>query len=139
MRADLATKEWLNAFQDEINSSSSFEEAGGRWEAQLGLGFLPDEHDARTRYVVLNLHEGQCEKAEFADEETFEECPYRLSGPWDRWAQLAAGRLEPLKAIVLKRIELGGDLLRMAVHLPAAKALLECACRVTAREDEPAT
>jgi putative sterol carrier protein len=139
VQADIATDEWLKAFKDEINDSSSFEEQGRRWDASLGLAFLPDEHDARSRYVVLELHDGRCGRAEFVPEGEYEKSSYRLSGPWDRWRQLTEGRLEPLKAIVLKRIDFGGDLLRMATFLPAAKALLECACRVTSRADEHAS
>ncbi|MDX1510675.1 MAG: SCP2 sterol-binding domain-containing protein [Nitriliruptorales bacterium] len=139
MQAELATDDWLTAFQEAINESSTYHQAGERWDSRLGLAFLADEQHDDNRYVVLELREGRCERAEFVTADEFERSTYRLAGPWTRWQQLANGRLEPLKAIVLKRIEVVGDLLRIAGFLPAAKALLECACSVTKHSDEPAT
>lgn len=139
VQAQLATDDWLVALKDEINRSSDYHQAGGRWESSLGLAFLSDEHDDRDAYVVLDLRDGRCEHAALVSEEEYRESTYRLAGSWERWLQLAGGRLEPLKAIILKRLEFGGDLLRMAGFLPAAKALLECACRVTEHADESVT
>ena len=137
MQAELATDDWLTAFKEAINESSTYHQAGERWDSRLGLAFLADDQHAGDRYVVLELRDGRCERAEFVSEEEFERSTFRLAGPWGRWQQLASGRLEPLKAIVLKRIEVVGDLLRIAGFLPAAKALLECACSVTKRDEEP--
>jgi putative sterol carrier protein len=139
VQAQLATDDWLVALKEEINRSSDYHQAGGRWDSSLGMAFLADEHDDRDAYVVLDLREGRCERAAFVSEDQYRQSTYRLAGPWDRWHQLCGGRLEPLKAIILKRLEFGGDLLRMAGFLPAAKALLDCACRVTDQVDEPIT
>lgn len=127
---ELGTQAWLDAFRDAVNSSERYRETAQGWRWPVGLAFLGAADGASTRHVHLDLYEGVCRRAEVVDEDVFATATFRILGPYDRWSQILDGRLEPMKALVLKRLRLEGDLLTVLRYMPAAKALLECTCRI---------
>lgn len=122
----LGTQPWLDAYREAINASESYARAGQGWRWPLGLGFLGDT-SAATRFAVLDLHDGSCRSAQVVDEVAFEAAPFKISASYSRWEQVMEGVLEPMRALLLKRLDCGGDTLTVIRFLPAAKAMLEAA------------
>lgn len=126
---ELGTEPWLRALQRRLNESDAYHRAAAGWRWPLGLGFLA-EGDAPTRLARLSISAGHCEEISLVDQDEFDEIPFALRGPYSSWARVAEGGIEPMKAIVLKRIEFRGDTLVAMKYLPAAKELLACACEL---------
>lgn len=126
--AVIGSEQWLAAVRDAINASDVFRERAAGWDSPVGLAFR--DADGADRHVLLHLVDGACEQAEVVDAESFEAAEIRIAGPVDRWYRVLTGRMDPLRCLVLHRLELVGDPLRVVKFLPAAKALLAAAVTV---------
>jgi putative sterol carrier protein len=84
----------------------------------------------RDRFGVLDLHDGQCRGAVATDRRGFEQAPFRLSAPYDRWDRLLHGRGDAMRGILLGEVRLDGDRLTGLRYLPAAKAMLDAMASV---------
>lgn len=125
----LGTREWAHAVCAAVNESDAYREAAAGWRWPLSLCF-EGEGDVATGYVRFDLQDGRCRGADVCDREAFGDSPFRISGPYARWGQVLEGGVEPMKALLLRRLRLEGDLLTAMRYLPAAKALIECASGV---------
>lgn len=127
---ELGTAAWLRSVADAINASETCRERAGGWRWPLGLGFLDPTDGARDRYGVLDLHDGTCRGAVACDVAAFEQAPFRLSAPYDRWDRLLHGHMDPMRCMLLGDVQLDGDRLTALRYLPAAKALLDAMATV---------
>ena len=131
MSVELGTSEWVAAFRDSLNASDAYHRAAAGWHWPVALRFAAEgDWTDGDRYVWLDLHEGTCRAAEVVDADRYGDAPFRFAAPYSRWMQIIHGTLEPIKGIVLHRLKLEGDLLTVFRFMPAAKAMLECACRI---------
>lgn len=123
----LGTASWLSEIQDAINASDSFRDRASAWNEPLALGL---DGANGSWFARLHLADGRCERVEVVDEEDFLDAKVRIRGPEDRWEQVLTARVDPLRCLLLHRLELVGDPLRTMKFLPAAKALLSACASV---------
>lgn len=127
---ELGTSAWLQAAMEAINASDTYRLRGAGWRWPLGLGFRDPAEEGRDRFGVLDLHDGQCRGAVATDRRAFEQAPFRLSAPYDRWDRLLRGRGDAMRGILLGDVHLDGDRLTALRYLPAAKAMLDAMASV---------
>jgi putative sterol carrier protein len=133
----LGTQPWLDAVREAINASEDYANAANDWDWPVGLAFR-GEGDVPTRLCVLDLVAGVCRDATVADEATFAAAPFRISASLDRWLEVLEGRFEPMRALVLHRLQCEGDRLTLVRHMACAKALLEAVRTVEVEVPAPA-
>lgn len=125
--AVIGSDEWLDEVCRAVNASTTFRERARGWHQPVGLGF---EDHGKAWWAMLHLDDGMCTGAEAVDHDTFAAAELRISGSVDRWLRLLTGGIDPLRCLMLQRLELVGDPLRTLKFLPAAKALLAAAVSV---------
>ncbi len=125
--AELGTQAWLDDFCARANDDFSTAIEG--WDWGVGLAFLADG-DRPTRHAYLDIQAGTCVGAREVDEDTFAAAPIRISGTYERWDRVLQGDLDPMRALLLRKLRLSGDLTTLLQHHDAAAALIRCACRV---------
>lgn len=123
---EVGTQDWAEALRDVANRLPLLRDLSGGLSATVGLAFLEDEHHP-TRRAIVRIDAGVVVEAREADEPSFDEADVRLSAACDTWGSILEGAIEPLRAIVLKRIRMDGDRLVLLRFLPTAKALIEAA------------
>ena len=123
---ELGTQAWLDAYQRLANDSATFETASAGWEWPMGLAFLAQD-DLPTRLCMLDVADGCCGGARVVDQEEFDQAPFRISGTYDRWDHVLSGQLDPIKALMLRKLKLQGDLTTVIKYHDAAKELIRCA------------
>jgi putative sterol carrier protein len=133
------TQPWADAFRDAINGDAGYRAAGAGWAWPLALVLEPV---AEYGYpaggaVQLELSRGQCDGAR-AVEPAAVTAPYALRGDYAAWKSIVRGELDPVTAVMTRRLTLAsGSLTTLMMHTRSAKALVECARHVdTAFPDE---
>jgi len=128
--------EWAAAFKQAIDQSQAYRQAAATWthgavalvvKADAALG-LPDEIG-----LWLDLASGVCSAAKIVTGAEAEKAPFCIRGDYARWKSVLTKELDPIKAMMQKKLELKGLMTVIVKYVNASKELVECATRVPTR------
>ncbi len=128
---EVGTEAWARALRDAANVHPLLRELCAGFTATVGLGFLEDESHP-TRRVVVEVADGVIDDVRPVAEDEFDRAEVRLSGTCEAWETVLGGLTEPLRALVLRRIDTQGDRLVLLRAMPTMKALIEAAKQLDA-------
>ncbi len=111
-----------DAWRKAIGESEAFQKEGEQWKIRLGL-------IAGEKGILLDLEGGGCRSATaLSSEETVARADAVFSASEETWRALIEGRENMVGAVMGGKVQLPkGDLLSLASHAGAAKALLDAA------------
>ena len=132
--------EWAAEFKKQVQSSAAYKQAAATWtfgpvalltraDPSIGLG--------EDIGMWLDIDRGQCSDVRVVPKAEAEKAPFCISGDYARWKSVLRKELDPLKAMMQKKLELKGQMTTIVKYVNASKELVECATRVpTAFLDE---
>ncbi len=130
--------EWIRALQEELNSSPAYAQAAADWEGDFYFIIEPEEEAGQPTIYYADLWHGRCRQVGRVTDESEYAPQFRLSAPLSAWKAVVQGRLDPVPAIMGRKIRLQGDLGRILRGLGASRELIACLRRVpTEFPDEP--
>jgi putative sterol carrier protein len=136
MAFDFPSPEWANEFKKVLDSSAGYRDAGKDWthgavalvvKADAGLG-IPEDIG-----LWLDLERGSCRDARIVNRAEAEKAPFCIAGEYARWKSVIKNELDPIKAMMQKKLELKGQMTIIVKYVNASKALVECATHVPTR------
>jgi putative sterol carrier protein len=125
--------EWTNDFKQALDRSASYKAAGATWthgavalvvRKDPAIG-LPDDIG-----LWLDLHQGVCREARIVDSAEAQKAPFCITGEYSRWKSVIKKELDPIKAMMQKKLELKGQMTTIVKYVNASKELVECATQV---------
>jgi len=125
--------EWVGAFKQAIDASPGYRAAGAQWthgpvalvvKADPAIGLAEDIG------LWLDLHAGACRDARIVDRAEAEKAPFCIAGEYARWKSVLRKEIDPIKAMMQKKLELKGQMTLIVKYVNASKELVECATRV---------
>jgi putative sterol carrier protein len=132
---DFATPAWADAFRAEIERSAAYRKAGSGW-THGAVVFLVRAAPAlgvpSPIALWLDLERGHCKEAKIVGEAEGARAPFCITGEYRDWKAVVRRELDPIKAIVTRRLSLRGSLFTLMRYVPAAMELVACALRVPA-------
>ena len=125
--------EWVADFKQVLDRSPGYKAAGATWthgavalvvrkDAAIGL---PDDIG-----LWLDLHQGACREARVVDAAEAAKAPFCITGEYARWKSVLRKELDPIKAMMQKKLELKGQMTTIVKYVNASKELVECATQV---------
>lgn len=125
------TRAWADAFCDAINASEPYRAAARDWARPVALVLEPAPALGYPAPVALRLDlaAGRCRGVDILPGGTVA-ADFVLTGPWEAWRALLTGQLDPVMALVRRRITARGSLATIVRYAGAARALIECAREV---------
>ncbi len=125
------TQAWVDAFRDAIESSESYREAaqGWLWPLALVMEPAPELGFPRAVGILLELERGRCHGARVVVGDDVD-APFVIRGEYAVWKEIMLGELDPVAAVMHRRLRLDGSLTTMIRHARAAKELTACAAAV---------
>src|SRR5690606_12978882 len=78
----------------------------------------------------LDLNQGVCREARMVSRAEAEKAPFCIAGDYARWKSVIRKELDPIKAMMQKKLELKGQMTIIVKFVNASKELVECATRV---------
>ncbi len=118
------TAEWTAALCEALNNSDAYANAPQKWEGDLRLAI--DD----TGAVYLDLWHGACRKAEFTPDPATVQADFVISGSLTQWTSILNGQMDPIQALVKRKLKLKGNLVMIMKNVKAAQELVACAARL---------
>jgi putative sterol carrier protein len=132
--------EWAAEFKKAVQTSTAYKQAAATWtfgpvalltKADPALGLAEDVG------MWLEIEHGNCSDVRVVTRAEAEKAPFCISGEYARWKSVLKKELDPIKAMMQKKLELKGQMTTIVKYVNASKELVECATRVpTAFLDE---
>jgi len=128
------TQAWADAFRARVNESPEYRQAAKRWHGPLALVLEPSPHHGfpTPRALVLEFDGRGCIRAD-AETTDHVDAPFVITGDYRSWKRIMRGELDPIAAIVRRRLHLHGSLAKVLLHARAAKTLIACATTIPTR------
>lgn len=122
---------WVEAWAGEIRSSEEYRQAAQRWQWPLMFVLRAGHPDLPESRVYLDLFRGECREARLGTPEDDAGAAFVLTADSEGWKEVLEGRLDPVAAIMQGRVKLAkGNVMALAMHTAAARALVQTATRV---------
>jgi len=122
------TPEWAQIFGEIIDGDAEYTAAAKTWEGALTLVIQakPEAGLDEDISVVLDLWHGDCRSVKILPREEAAKAPYVMTGSLDIWKAVAQGKTDAIKATMMGKIKLKGDMANVVRHVKASKRLAEC-------------
>ena len=78
----------------------------------------------------LEIDRGNCTAVRVVPGAEAEKAPFCITGDYARWKSVLRKELDPLKAMMQKKLELKGQMTTIVKYVNASKELVECATQV---------
>ncbi|HXU72837.1 MAG TPA: SCP2 sterol-binding domain-containing protein [Polyangia bacterium] len=132
--------EWAEEFKKQVQQSSAYKQASATWTfGPVALLTRADPTIGLPEAIGmwLEIDRGNCTAVRVVPGAEAEKAPFCITGDYARWKSVLRKELDPLKAMMQKKLELKGQMTTIVKYVNASKELVECATRVpTAFLDE---
>ena len=122
--------EWINALSRLLNESESYEQSAKDWEGDFIFVVEPDGAFSETAHLFLGLRHGKSTGAALlasADERPAE---YMITAPYGTWRKVIDGELDPIQGMMMRKLKLEGNLMKIMRYPKAAKEIVSCCALV---------
>jgi putative sterol carrier protein len=122
------TPEWGQIYGEIVDGDAEYKAAAKTWEGALTLVIQakPEVGLDEDISVVLDLWHGDCRSVKILPKEEAAKAPYVMTGSLDTWEAVAKGKTDAIKATMLGKIKLKGNMANVVKHVKAAKRLADC-------------
>ena len=127
--------EWVQAFEAKLNNDERYATVASKWEGDTLFEIGPDPVDEsqQTRSIYLDLWHGKCRAAHIVDEDhPLTGVPtFTLSAPLANFAKILEGKLDPMQAMLTRKLRVSGNMVYMMRNVPVVLDFVRCAKEVT--------
>lgn len=124
---DFGTLAWVTRLQEALNASEGYAEAAKNWEGDFY--FVIEAEDTfvdQDIYMYLDLWHGKCRAVDVPTAKDTYEPEFLLAGSVKSFKQVIDGNLDPIKAIMTRKLKLKGNMAKVMRNVKAANQLVYC-------------
>jgi putative sterol carrier protein len=130
--ADFPSPEWLQALKDMLNSDEKYGHTARNWEGDMRFILEHDGTHPETVWMYIDLWHGKCRDAFFETSGNADRKPaFTLKAPFDNFARVLKGELEPMQALMTRKLGVQGNLAVLMRSVPTVIEFVRCAKAVT--------
>ena len=134
MTETFPSPEWLNALQQKLNSDAHYNEVARKWEGDLVFDIQASGKLHAPLMMYLDLWHGQCRGVDYgADPEKHAEPAFILRSPYDNFAAIVRGKLDPMTAMLTSKLKVVGSMSYMMRNVPTILDFVRCAREITSQ------
>ena len=121
-----ATDAWIKRLGEECNKSMVYREAARDWEGDLYFVVEAEGRLEKNVYMYLDIYHGECRQAFVPEDYTALNPEFWISGSLSAWREVTEKKMDPLKALLTRKLSLKGSMTKMMRVSKAAEALVNC-------------
>jgi putative sterol carrier protein len=125
------TKEWLQSFQEKLNTDSQYAQIARNWEGDVVLTVNPGNNLEDGVAVYFDLWHGKCRQAFFVENNLDKEVAIMLKGEYDDYLRILNGDLNPMQALLTRKLSVQGNMGLLMRNVPTVLDFVRCAQEVT--------
>ena len=129
--ARFPSDEWVTEYAQKLNENKNYEEAARTWEGDFLFVVTPDEGLDREYVVYLDLWHGKCRDAYIVEEGKQVKSAFTLRGPYENYVRLLAGELDPMQALLTRKLSVQGNMAVLMRNVPTVLDFVRCCKEIT--------
>jgi len=124
--------EWLNALREKLNTDGRYNQIARNWEGDLVFDIQPGGKLTHGITMYLDLWHGRCRGVEYSlDPEHHWKPRFVLRSPYDTFAAILQGKLDPMTAMLTSKLKVEGSLGYMMRNVPTVLDFVRCGREIT--------
>ena len=125
---------WLQTFKDILNSDEHYAHIARKWEGDIMFNIDSGGPLIAPAQLYLDLWHGACRNAFVVDQESpFDSKPaFILSASYDNFVRVLKGDLDPVQAMVTRKLRVQGSMAYMMRNIPVVLDFVRCAREIDA-------
>ncbi len=129
--AEFLSEEWLNSFEEKLNTDDRYAEIAKNWEGDINLQIAPGNHLAETVTVYFDLWHGKCREAYFVEDGNQKDAAFALNAKYEDYVRILTGDLHPMQAMLTRKLNVQGNMALLMRNVPTVLDFVRCAQEVT--------
>ncbi|PSQ18835.1 sterol carrier protein [Halobacteriales archaeon QS_8_69_26] len=125
---------WITAWQEHLNDSDEYAEAGEGWGVDFEGSFLFEVTPAgaldEPMYFYVDPHDGEIREARVVDDPESVDYGFRYTGDFDSWKKLIQGEVGAIDGLMGGDFEVDGDMQKVLQYSQAATVMTGAAAEI---------
>ncbi len=126
MKLAFPSEAWAKQLQEELNKSQDYAEAAATWEGDFYFIVDAGQGVAEEAVMYLDLWHGKCREACMVASKADKTPEFVISAPLAAWKQVIGRKIDPIQALVTRKLKLQGNMLKIMKSVKAANELVRC-------------
>lgn len=122
--------EWLEQFKNELNRSEAYASAAKSWEGDFHFIVKPGDGLKAPVKFYLDLWHGKCREAHIVTGTERKRSEFTITGSLDTYRQIITKKLDPIEALMKRKLEIHGNMLKVLRAVKATLELVNCCTRI---------
>jgi putative sterol carrier protein len=122
---------WLQALMEKLNTDEKYAQVAKNWEGDMVFQISPGGNLAQPVTFYLDLWHGKCREAFVVDDQIANKPVFTLIAPYDNYARLLQGEVEPMQALLTRKIAVQGNMAVLMRSVPTVLDFVRCCREVT--------
>ncbi len=127
MSAIFPSADWLKALEDKLNSDEQYARIAKNWEGDYYFIIEPEGILKEQIVFYLDLWHGKCRSTEVVTELSKYKPAFTVKAPYGNFARVMKGELDPIQAMMTRKLVVQGNLGVMLRNIPVVMDFLRCA------------
>ena len=125
--------EWVSALKDKLNTDEQYAHIARKWEGDILFEVKPDGPLDNPEIYYLDLWHGKCRDISLVEPEQVSDydAAFSLSAPYSILARVMKGDLDPMQALLTRRLSVKGNMTYMMRNVPVILDFVRCAKEIT--------
>jgi putative sterol carrier protein len=129
--ATFPAPEWLPALTEKLNNDPRYAQIARNWEGDMLVQIDPGGSLKGQIVYYLDLWHGQCREAYPVGDENSMKAAFTLKAPYESYVRLLKGELEPMQALLTRKLGLTGNMAVLMRNVPTVLDFVRCCREVT--------
>jgi putative sterol carrier protein len=129
--AQFPTVAWVQALEARLNTDEKYAQIAKNWEGDMLFVVQPSGNLAQEIKFYLDLWHGKCRTAYVVGDQPEPKTTFTLHAPYDNAVRLLKGELEPMQALLTRKLGVQGNMAALMRNVPTVLDFVRCAREVT--------
>lgn len=125
------TEGWVTALHEKLNSDEKYAQIAKKWEGDMLFLVEPGAGINEPVSYYLDLWHGTCRNAYQVPVGQEVKAVFTLKAPYDNYVKLLQGDIEPMQALLTRKISVQGNMAVLMRSVPTVLDFVRCAREIT--------
>lgn len=129
--ATFPKEEWAAALKEKLNTDEKYAQIARNWEGDMIFVVEPGGELREPIIFYLDLWHGKCRNAYQVSEGEDAKAVFILKAPYDHYVRLLQGQVEPMQAMLTRKIIVQGNMAVLMRNVPTVLDFVRCCREIT--------
>jgi putative sterol carrier protein len=125
------TDGWVEALMQKLNTDEKYAQIAHKWEGDMIFVVEPGGDIKETINFYLDLWHGKCRDAYTIPPGQEAKAVFTLKAPYNNYSKLLKGELEPMPALLTRKISVQGNMAVLMRNVPTVLDFVRCCREIT--------